>query len=305
MKSKKPESWSDIQDDGCSRGNGVFWCLFVVFLLAAGIACWQIYGEVTGGLHSFGAKGISGAEMAQLKEATDKSVKRNDDMIAKGREAQKTAIPDSEASTEFNSLVSSSNMVAINKDFSSDISEEECTKQYERLKKLDSYTDKMSTVITRMEDEKRSKPLADAKASLTGIQKQLTTFLAGLSDDSLPSDKQSLKSDLNNLLGQVDTALQSDNITKVDELINKLNSKKKEIQDAQAEKSESDAQAASDADAQKEAQDALNKTYSSFREEVQALQNIPSIKSKGLKYVCELAGGEYEGTDSQGECYEK
>ena len=301
MKSKKPESWSDIQDDGRNRGNGVFWCLFVVFLLAAGIACWQIYGEVTGGLHTFGAKGISSAEMAKLKEATDKSVKRNDDMIAKGREAQKTAIPDSEASAEFNSLVSTSNMIAINEDFSRDISQGECDKQYERLKKLDGYTTKMSTVITRMEDEKRSKPLADAKSALSGIKDSMTSFLAGVSDDSLPSDKENLKQDMQGLLNQVDTALQSDDISQVDELTNKLNSKKKEIQDAQAEKSASGAQAQDD----QTEQDALNKTYNSFRDKVQALQNVPSIKSKGLKYVCELAGGEYEGTATQGECSEK
>lgn len=297
MKSEDPEE----QDGRSSRGNGVFWCLFVVFLVVTGIACWRIYGEVSGGLHSFGAQGISSAEMAKLKEATEKSVKRNDDMIAKGREEQKTAVPNSTASAEFNNLVSTSNMIAINEDFSRDISQEECDKQYERLKKLDGYTTKMSTVITRMEDEKRSKPLADAKSALSGLRDSMVSFLAGVSDDSLPSDKKNLKSDLEGLLGQVDTVLQSDDISQVDELTNKLNSKKKEIQDAQVEKSDSDAQAQ---DNQTE-QDALNKTYNSFKDKVQALQNVPSIKSKGLKYVCELAGGEYEGTATQGECYEK
>lgn len=297
MKSEEPEERNGLS----GRGDGVFWCLFVVFLVVAGIACWRIYGEVTGGLHSFGAQGISSAEMAKLKDATEKSVKRNDDMIAKGREEQKTAIPNSTASAEFNDLVSTSNMVAINKDFSRDISQGECDKQYERLKKLDSYTNKMSTVITRMEDEKRSKPLADAKSALSGIKDSMASYLAGVSDDSLPSDKKNLKSDMSSLLSQVDTVLQSDDIAQVDELANKLNSKKKEIQDAQAEKSASDSQAQDN----KTEQDVLNKTYSSFKDKVQALQNVPSIKSKGLKAVCEMAGGEYEGTSTQGECYEK
>ena len=95
--------------------------------------------------------------------------------------------------------------------------------------------------------------------------------------------------------------LQSGNIDQVNELANKLNSMKKAIQDAQAEKSAGDSQAQSN----QAEQDVLNKTYSSFKEKVQALQNVPSIRSKGLREVCELAGGVYSGSDTQGECSEK
>lgn len=290
------------QDAGSNLRNGVFWGIFVVFLVVAGIACWWLYAAVTGGLDFLGiGDSVGSAELVKLKEATEKSVKSNDDIIAKGREEQKTAIPDSDASAEFDHLVFSSNMIVIDKDYDSIKSKDECAKQYDRLKKLDDYTAKMTSVVTRMGDEKRSKPLADAKSTLSGIRDQITSFASGLSEDSLPSDKKNLKSDLNNLLGKVDTTLQSGNIDQVNELANKLNSMKKTIQDAQAEKSASDSRTQS---AQVE-QDALNKTYSSFKEKVQALQNVPSIRSKGLKAVCEMAGGVYSGSDAQGECSEK
>lgn len=289
------------QDAGSNLRNGVFWCIFVVFLVVAGISGWWLYEEVSGGLTDTGIGNVKSADLAKLKEATEKSVKSNDDMIAKGREEQKTAIPDSAASADFDHLVFSSNMIIIDRDYDSILSKEECDKQYARLKKLDDYTTKMASAITRMGDEKHSKPLADAKNTLAGIRDQMTSFVSGLSEDSLPSDKKNLKSDLNNLLGQVDTALQSGNIDQVNELANKLNSMRKTIQDAQAEKATSDSQTQSN----QAEQDALNKTYSSFKEKVQALQNVPSIRSKGLKAVCELAGGVYSGSDTQGECSEK
>lgn len=289
------------QDTGNSLRNGVFWCIFVVFLVVAGIAGWWLYGEVSGGFAHSGIGNVKSADLAKLKEATEKSVKSNDDMIAKGREEQKTAIPDSAASDNFNQLVFFSNMIVIDRDYDSILSKEECDKQYARLKKLDDYTTKMASTITRMGDEKRSKPLADAKNALAGIRDQMTSFVSGLSEDSLPSDKKNLKSGLNNLLGQVDTVLQSGNIDQVNELANKLNNTKKAIQDAQYRKATSDSQAQSN----QAEQDALNKTYSSFKEKVQALQNVPSIRSKGLKAVCELAGGVYSGSDTQGECSEK
>lgn len=289
------------RDEGNNIRNGVFWCIFLVFVVVAGIAGWQLYGEVSGGLTRSGISNVKSADLAKLKEATEKSVKSNDDMIAKGREEQKTAIPGSAASDDFDHLVFSSNMIVIDRDYDSILSKEECDKQYARLKKLDDYTTKMASVITRMGDEKRSKPLADAKDALTGIRDQMTSFADGLSEDSLPSDKKNLKSDLNNLLGRVDTTLQSGSIDQVNELANKLNNMKKAIQDAQAEKSAGDSQAQSN----QAEQDALNKTYSSFKEKVQALQNVPSIRSKGLRAVCELAGGVYSGSDTRGECSEK
>lgn len=289
------------QNEGNNIRNGVFWCIFVVFVMVAGIAGWRLYEGVSGGLANSGIGNVKSADLVKLKEATEKSVKSNDDMIAKGREEQKTAIPDSAASDDFDHLVFSSNMIVINRDYDSILSKEECDKQYARLKKLDDYTTKMASTITRMGDEKRSKPLADAKNALTGIRDQMTSFANGLSEGSLPSDKKNLKSDLNNLLGQVDTTLQSGNIDQVNELVNKLNNMRKVIQDAQVEKSAGDSQ---DQSSQAE-QDALNKAYSSFKEKVQALQNVPSIRSKGLKAVCELAGGVYSGSDTQGECSEK
>lgn len=284
--------------------NGVFWCFFVVFILIAGTTGWFVFSEVRGELTSFGF-GVSDSELAKVKEATDKSVKSNADMIAKGREEQKTAVPGSKASADFDHLVISSNMVAVNKDFSRKMSKDECTKQYDRLKKIDDYTNKMSVAIARMEDEKRSKPLADAKRSLSDVRDKMTSFLSGVSDDSLPSDKKNLKSDMNNLLSQVDTVLQSDDIDQVNELVNDINSKKQEIQDAQEKKSAGDSQAKNSKSEKESEREVLSRNYRSFSEKIQALQNVPSIKSKGLKYVCELAGGEYEGTDTQGECYAK
>ena len=35
------------QGEGNNIRNGVFWCIFLVFVVVTGIAGWQLYGEVS------------------------------------------------------------------------------------------------------------------------------------------------------------------------------------------------------------------------------------------------------------------
>lgn len=101
------------------------------------------------------------------------------------------------------------------------------------------------------------------------------------------------------MLGTVDGLMQSDDkdaINTVSNSISKLLESIKTSQNAKKTDVEKEKRKAEQDDAALQAAQGIQ----SFKDRVQALQNIPSVRDKGLRAVCELAGGTYSGTCEEG-----
>lgn len=224
----------------------------------------------------------------------------------KAAEALKTAVPTSKAATELTSLQSKLDLMSVSDEREYyTMSSVDVDRQNSRVAEARKVLSRINNCITRIDEEKKAKPLADAKNALSAVRDQAEGIYNSLDENSLKDADKHYKSDLQALLGTVDGLMQSDDKDAINTASNSISKLLESIKTSQnAKKTDVEKEKRKAEQAEKQAQDdaALQAAQGiqSFKDRVQALQNIPSVRDKGLRAVCELAGGTYSGTCEEG-----
>lgn len=141
----------------------------------------------------------------------------------KAAEALKTAVPNSKAATELISLQSKLDLMAVSDESEYyTMSSVDVDRQNSRVAEARKVLSRINNCITRIDEEKKAKPLADAKNALSAVRDQAEGIYNSLDENSLKDADKHYKSDLQALLGTVDGLMQSDDKDAINTVSNSI-----------------------------------------------------------------------------------
>lgn len=290
-----------------ARRNAVFWVFFVMVSLVAGLVCWHVADACTN-------SGSDSSEVAAAVQAGKEAIEDYNKAVEEGNVAKTDAIPGSVLVHSLDSLIEQADWVVVDDGSGGlggySLTAEDVDRQYDRINILKGYTKDIRGYVKRINEEKISKPLSDAKTALIAKRDEVKEYLSGVQDGSLLTDDYYLKGELRDAVNSADSLLEGSDTAAINAKVGDLDAKVKAVKDAQQRKIDDDKKKEEEQRQQKEkedgysqAQSVLNDESLSFQQRIDALRDIPSVEEQGLKYVCELAGGTYQGSETSGECY--
>ena len=290
-----------------AQRNAVFWVFFIIVSLAAGLVCWHVADACTN-------SGSDGSEVAAAVQAGKEAVEDYNKAVEEGNAAKTDAIPGSVLVHSLDSLIEQADWVVVDDGSGGlggySLTVEDVDRQYDRIDTLKGYTKDIRGYVKRINEEKISKPLSDAKTALIAKRDEAKEYLSGVQDGSLLTDDYHLKSELRDAVNSADSLLEGSDTAAINAKVGDLDAKMGAVKDAQQRKIDDDKKKEEEQRHQKEKEDGYSQAQSvlgdeslSFQQRIDALRDIPSVEEQGLKYVCELAGGTYQGSETSGECY--
>lgn len=275
--------------------------------LVAGLVCWHVADACTN-------SSSDSSEVAAAVQAGKEAIEDYNKAVEEGNVAKTGAIPGSVLVHSLDSLIEQADWVVVDDGSGGlggySLTAEDVDRQYDRINILKGYTKDIRGYVKRINEEKISKPLSDAKTALIAKRDEVKEYLSGVQDGSLLTDDYYLKGELRDAVNSADSLLEGSDTAAINAKVGDLDAKVKAVKDTQQRKIDDDKKKEEEQRQQKEkedgysqAQSVLNDESLSFQQRIDALRDIPSVEEQGLKYVCELAGGTYQGSETSGECY--
>lgn len=289
-----------------AQRNAVFWVFFVIVSLTAGLICWHI-------VDAHANSGSDSPEVVAAVQAGKEAVEDYNKAVEESNAAKTDAIPGSGLVRSLDSLIERADLVVVDDGSwigGYSLTAADVDRQYDRIDTLKGYTKDIRGYVKRINEEKVSKPLSDAKTALIAKRDEAKEYLSGVQDGSLLVDDYHFKDELRDAVNSADSLLEGSDTDAINAKVGDLDAKIGAVKDAQQRKIDDNKKKEEEQRRQKEARDGysqarrvLDDESLTFQQRIDALRDIPSVEDQGLKYVCELAGGTYQGSETSGECY--